>query len=208
MKRSIVVLWCTMLLVPLLAECVRAQAVEEDGSVLLPCQKGALRLTDAERQIQLSRSAPWVEFTTRQGAWSVVWNEATGTPHRAFGPSLPLPGGRPLSGERVRQASLEFIHEHAGLLGVDPAKLRCVRVSRARDTWYVSFVQTYEGLDVLLSEVELRISGDGNVMAFGSDYYRDITIAAATLISPGMAALATVLNFRVLSWILETPQFG
>ena len=208
MKRRLVVLWCAMLVLLLLAECVRAQSVEEDGSVLLPCQKGVVRLPDPERQILLSRSAPWLEFTARHGTWSVVWNEATGTPHRAFGPSLRLPGGRLLAGERARQASLEFIHEHAGLLGVDPAKLRCVRVSRARDTWYVSFVQTYEGLDVLLSEVELRISGDGNVVAFGSDYYRDISIAAATSISPGMAAQAATAGLPVSAVDVITPGDG
>src|SRR5262245_57251975 len=54
---------------------------------LVPVKTG-----DALAQRALAQSSSWRAFQSRFGAWRALWNEATGTPHRAFGPSIPLAG--------------------------------------------------------------------------------------------------------------------
>src|SRR5205085_8206381 len=40
----------------------------------------APRSSNPERQLQLSHRPTWNQFRSRHGAWSAIWNEATGTP--------------------------------------------------------------------------------------------------------------------------------
>jgi len=69
-------------------------------------------------------------------------------------------------------------------------------------------VQTYKGLDVLLSEVELRISNDGRLMAFGSDCYRDFPIATTPVLSPAAAARAATAGLPVSANDVTTRSDG
>lgn len=190
MKLNSLLLCCAVLALPGAGGFASVRSQEQDGSVFLPLQMRGTRPPDQERQVALSRAVPWREFVAERGAWSVLWNEATGTPHRAFGPSFDVSSRRPATGANIREVSEEFVRSHAALLGVDPAHLRFVRASNIRGKWYVSFVQTHGGLDVLLSEVELRISADGRMMAFGADAYPGVNIPTSPSLSPGAAARA------------------
>jgi hypothetical protein len=192
MMTRIVVLMCLMAACVSVLRGAGMQAVEEDGSVLLPVQKQGGIMPDEQRQAALSRSVQWQTFTSRYGTWSALWNEATGTPHRAFGPSFRLSTGPLSSPVRARDASLAFIGNQAAVLGVQAGNLRFVRATNVRGKWYVSFVQTHQGRDVLLSELEIRLSGDGRVMAFGSDFYPDISVPATPSLPPAAAASAAV----------------
>jgi hypothetical protein len=64
--------------------------VGQEAEQLFPQQTSQRPVVHAERQAELSRTARWESFTARHGAWTVLWNEATKTPHRAFGPAIPL----------------------------------------------------------------------------------------------------------------------
>ena len=59
---------------------------------------------DAARQIALTRGSSWRNFEARHGRWSVQWNEATGTPHRAFGQGIPLTGFATMLARVIRRA--------------------------------------------------------------------------------------------------------
>jgi hypothetical protein len=201
-------LWCVAVVLVSAAETFAARQVERDGSVLLPLQLRTGTLPDEARQTALSRSDRWRTFTSRNGAWSVLWNEATGTPHRAFGPSIALPATRLLAPADAREASLAFIREHAGMLGVRPADLRFVRASHVRGKWYVSFVQTQNGRDVLLSEIEIRLSAAGKVMAFGSDFYADVVVPSAASLSPTGAEQAATTGLSASGGKLNTMCNG
>src|SRR5262245_6650074 len=88
-RRSIFLL--TMLIWPLGSRVTAAVANQAaPGAVEL---RGALVAThDAERQRALSESHAWQDFRARHGRWSAVWNEATSSPHLAFGEAIPLDG--------------------------------------------------------------------------------------------------------------------
>ncbi|MBI3193554.1 MAG: choice-of-anchor D domain-containing protein [Ignavibacteriae bacterium] len=138
---------------------------------------------DNRKQIEFSSSNEWMNFTKRHGAWSVQWNEVTGTPHRAFGDAIQIPGYRLISKENIQQAARDFLSSQQEVLKINPSELQFVRATPVNGRWYVSYRQTYHGLEVLFSEIELRIFSNGNVMAFGVDYFNNINVSTATTIT-------------------------
>jgi Zn-dependent metalloprotease len=168
------------------------QAGAPDGSILLPIELRTAEPPDAARQAALTAGPAWTDFLARNGDWSVVWNVPTGTPHRAFGPAVKLSQQPLRSAAEARAASLTFIRAYRGLLGTDADGLRFVRASHVRGKWYVSYVQTYGGRDVLLSEVELRLSDEGHLMAFGADVFRGIDAPNAPVLVPASAVRAAL----------------
>ncbi len=149
---------------------------ETDGSLLLPSQRVHSGWINPDSQRMLSRSSDWVNFTIANGQWSVTWNEATGTPHRAYGNAIRIPGYSHLSSANVQNAALSFLNANSSLLKTELADLKFVRATQIHNRWYVSYMQTYKGIPVLLSEVELRLYENANIMAFGSDWYSDISV--------------------------------
>lgn len=186
------ILSITLLALPAMA---REQA-EADGSILLPAQKESAMPMDMLIQQTLTASARWQSFIRKHGEWSVQWNEATRTPHRAYGEAIGIPGYSLITAGNVELASRSFLEENAALLGINPAELRLAAAREVNRKWYVSFIQVKEGIDVLLSEVELRISENGQVMAFGADFYREIELPLTPSISFEEAKNLSVKDLR------------
>ena len=157
--------------------------VEENGSILLPAERLLRSAIQPDVQRRMSNSRRWRSFIEDHGSWSVQWNQVTGTPHRAYGPAIQIPGYTRITSENVRDAAMAFLSQNSSLLGINPDELTFVRATGTRDRWYVTFRQTKEGIEVLLSEVELRIFANGNVVAFGSDFYKEISVSTTPSIS-------------------------
>ncbi|MGA9117176.1 MAG: T9SS type A sorting domain-containing protein [Bacteroidota bacterium] len=161
-----------------------ARKADPDGSVPLPSPG-----ISAERQAALETSPAWSGFSRSHGGWRALWNEATRTPQRAFGPAIPLPRTGSLSPGRIEESARAFLDLHREALGVVPAELRLRHATLAGGIWYVSFVQTLGALDVLNSEVELRIREGTGVMALGVVFYPDLRLSLIPSVTAG-AALA------------------
>ncbi|MEM9999006.1 MAG: hypothetical protein AAF809_14985, partial [Bacteroidota bacterium] len=172
----------------LLALPAQPVAAQNDGTVAL--RDAPPTALSAARQQSLASQAAWQEFRDDHGSWSALWNEATGTPHRAFGPSAGIPGVGRLSANNVTAAAELFISTNPALFGAPVDELRQVGAVEADRRFYVSYLQTHEGLDVLRSEVELRIFENGRVMAFGSTTYPDIEVDTTPALSAEAARLA------------------
>ncbi len=125
----------------------------------------------------------WQEFTRAHDQWTVDWNEATGTPHRATGPAIRIPGFTKITKENIEDAAWKFLTENQKIMGVEPNKLKLIRANEVNDRWYVSYKQIEHGLEVLKSEVELRIFRNGKVMAFGADFFGHIDVSPSATIS-------------------------
>jgi Zn-dependent metalloprotease len=167
--------------IPLLT--IAREAVEADGSILLPAQKETAMPIDALTQQTLTASARWQSFIQKHGEWSVQWNEATQTPHRAYGQAIQIPGYSLITAENVEPASRAFLENNAATLGINPRALKLTAARQVQGKWYVSFAQEKEGIPVLFSEVELRIFENGQVMALGVDFYREIELSLTPSIS-------------------------
>jgi len=79
------------LLCPLVAALIgTAHALVPDGHNVTQAEPNRIRVTHPQAQNLLRRQDAWRAFTEGDGAgWMARFDEATGTPHRAWGP-----GGR------------------------------------------------------------------------------------------------------------------
>jgi hypothetical protein len=152
------------------AHAQRAPAGMTVADIAVP-GAGAVRLANAAERAALDQSAPWSEFTSRHGPWSAYWNVGTGTPHRAFGEGIPLPGYADRA-DAVEAAVRAFIAAEARLFRAPT--LETTRVQRVRNTWYVSFRQTVRGMPVLFSDWEFRVGANGRLFALGADAHRRV----------------------------------
>ncbi len=162
---------------------IARQDTEPDGSILLPEQKVGEMAFHSGVQQRLTLSHHWQQFLQENGNWSVQWNEATGTPHRAFGKGIPIPGYSVLNDRNIEAAARVFLEEYQGVLGVLPDRLRLTSIRKIHRVWYVSFRQYQQDIPVMFSEVELRIFDNGKVMAFGADFYPEIDLSVQPAIS-------------------------
>lgn len=145
------------------------------GNVLLPVQSGEARASFIA-PTQAANAKSWEAFMQQHGEWTVLLDKTTGVPHQAFGKPLRIAGFETITEKNIEAAANTFIRDNAALLRIDPAQLRLVRTTLVNNRWYVSYVQVVNGVEVLLSGVELRIFANGNVMAFGADYYPDVAL--------------------------------
>ncbi len=115
-------------------------------------------------------------FKNQHGNWNFIFDKFTGTPHRAFGTPLKIEGYPAINKGNVKDAALQFVNQYEEILMVNPADLEISSIRNAGEKWYVSFYQVHKNIPVMFSEVELRMHTNGNVFAFGSEFYNDISI--------------------------------
>lgn len=146
--------------------------VESDGTVKLPQEK---RIAPA--YIAQNKSADsWTKFEKKYGDWTAYFDKYSGKPLAAFGKPIQIPGYSAVDETNAVEAALDFVRETGGIFGIDAGALRFVGKSNVGSLWSVGFVQTYEGADVLLSEVRVMVRADGKVSSFNIDYYDDIDV--------------------------------
>ena len=150
------------------AGAVRPDHDPTNAAVSVP-GAGAASVVDRPRRAALQAGTPWREFSARHGPWTALWNTRTASPHRAFGPAIPLPGYADRA-EAVEGAVRAFIAGHPALFGSPTLETR--RIRKARGTWYVGFRQTIRGLPVLFSDWEFRVGENGRLSLFGADVHR------------------------------------
>jgi hypothetical protein len=171
-----------------------AQENDSVGSVLLQQQTHIKKIGDYEKQKYLTETNSWKEFVQKNGNWTVQWNEATQTPHRAFGPAIQIDGYTQLNGENVRDAAISFLEKNKSLFKVDVKNIKLIKATHVRDKWYVSFIQMHRGIEVLLSEIELRISDNAKIISFGANFYNNINLFSIPAFSFESVKLNAVKN--------------
>lgn len=149
----------------------------------LPAVNHPDRLEERRQIPATADAAAWQKFTAQTGEWMVEWNPRTGTPHRAWGGQYRINGVLAKSAAGVAQAAQQFLAEQTALLKVEVNQLQLRRSDNLDNKWYVSYQQTYHGIPVLFSEVELRLSANGNVMMFGSDFHPGLQVNTTPTLS-------------------------
>jgi hypothetical protein len=158
----------------------------DDHGVAIPLPEEAFILTPAHMQERQSLSKAHNAFTSfirGNTDWAFDYDPLRRTPHRAWGRGIPIDGFPVISLLNAPQAGKTFIEEHAGMLNVDPASLRLLYSEIVDGKAYQKYIQTYNGLDVLFSHVDLRISGSGRVFMFGSDFHPSLQVNTTPTIS-------------------------
>ena len=128
----------------------------------------------------------WGAFVASSGEeWEAVWNPATETPHRAYGPGIKLANA--VTDANVRSLVDDFVSSNAELLGTDMSNLELISSEKHGSRWYTDYQQVYRGLDVIGGRVHVRLKEDGSVTVFGSDVYPGISISPVPSISEDQA---------------------
>ncbi len=129
------------------------------------------------RQALLDASPAWQSFRSQHGDWIANWNGRTASPHRAFGPSIPLPGAANDSNS-VDRAVRAFVRGNPDLFGAP--ELAAVNVGQHGHVWYARYRQTLNGVPVLFSDWEFRVGTNGRLMMFGADRHSPATAVRTT----------------------------
>lgn len=145
--------------------------------ISIPPGLSTVRLASAVEASRLSASPGWRDFTHRHPGWRAVWDAVTASPHRAFGPPIPLPAfvSNPQGVDRAVRA---FVAGHPGTFGAPT--LETVSVREVRGIWYVRYRQLVGGLPVLFASWEFRVGRQGRLFVFGA-HVQNVppTVAAA-----------------------------
>lgn len=157
----------------LLAETVGLETVR------LPQEKENFRNVSTQSAVENSN---WKSFNDKYGEWNVTLDKFTETPVNAFGKAINLTSDN-ISNKNIKDLAYNFLVENKDVFNINPENFRFVKARKANKRWYVSFKQTYNDMDVVLSEIELRIFENGNLMAFRIKTYNDINIDAVPAIS-------------------------
>lgn len=113
----------------------------------------------------------WSAFLSTAGeGWEVVFDEASGTPHRMWGPGLEL--GRIETDTDVKQAVSSLVEGYPDLFGVegDQWRFRSVASMEEGATWYADVDVLVQGEPVWRSGLTFRFR-NGNLVMMGADTY-------------------------------------
>ncbi|HVP58329.1 MAG TPA: FlgD immunoglobulin-like domain containing protein [bacterium] len=177
------------LLIASLSACLVILAHQAYG--FLPPAKSALGTAGEARALAETAPSPesearWQAFVSSQGEdFTVTWNSVTRTPHRIQGRGIRV--ASQVSEANVAGLVDSFLHSKEALLGADPAELRLISQEKHGARWYTDYQQTYRGLDVIGGRVSIRLTEQGIVTTFGSDFYPDITLATSPALSEASA---------------------
>jgi len=164
---------------------------------------------DLAYQQQLRNTSAWQQFLARNGTWSVVFNEENQMPHKAFGAPMAVPGSD------ARSRAERFLNTELSGFNLRQDQLQFRSVSSGKKYDYVNYKQTYQGIEVLWSNVQVKMMKDGRVMQFSLGYHPNINIsttptltqqAAVNFATSGVPGVTTVAATDQLK-ILAIPLF-
>ncbi|MGH7596330.1 MAG: FlgD immunoglobulin-like domain containing protein [bacterium] len=176
------------------------QSAASDAAQFIKSLPKETQIYSQEERRQIPSTAnieAWREFTAKTGEWVVEWNPTTGNPHRAYGGNAKLAGFRSQSAAEVDRVARQFLADHAAILKLDEKQLQLRRADQILNKWYLTYRQVKDGVPVLFSEVELRLSASGNVMMFGSDFHPEIQINPIPALSWQAAFAAATRGMQV-----------
>ncbi len=87
----------------------------------------------------------------------------------------------------VSTAADAFIDAHAGVFGIDTKQLSEPHVETNGTFWFIGYVQVYEGLRVLGSEVGITITNSGRIVGAGARAFPKLDVQVGAQISKGAA---------------------
>ncbi len=127
----------------------------------------------------------WDQFVAANGPWIPDWNE-NGTLRRAVGSGIRVAIGSIENQADALMASRGFLSSHGSLLGFDLDQGELIHCTRGRDLWFVLLRQRLEGLEVVGSQVDLRIHESGVLSLFGGE---GVALRPPPSLVPGIAAV-------------------
>ena len=79
-----------------------------------------------------------------------------------------------VTAENVENLCLKFIDDNQNKLGFNTSNIRMTNKHFQKDKWFVDFIQTYDGIDVLSSYISLVVFPNGRIQSFDAIYFNNI----------------------------------
>lgn len=152
---------------------------QHDEGIEVPLPDSRLILTQDRIQESMSLAKAhqgFREFVMENSDWNFRYDPMRRTPHRAWGRGIPIDGFPTVHMLNAPQAGRRFLEHNARAMNLDPAKLSLLYSEVVSGKIYQKYRQVHQGIDVLFSDVDLRISDHGKVFMFGSDYHQGLSV--------------------------------
>lgn len=157
------------------------------------------KLPDYAYQQSLRNRSVWQNFVKNNGQWNVIFNESSGMPHRAFGKPVSVPGSD------ARSTAVNFMSNNLKEFRIPQSALKFLSVSTGSKYHYVNFYQEHQGLEILYSHVQIKMTHDYRVMQFGLDCYNNINLSTQPMLSDAAAIQYASNNVAGIQNIVVTP---
>jgi type IX secretion system substrate protein/fungalysin/thermolysin propeptide len=165
----------------------QAFAEQSGPEVFLPEEHRIETFTAFQSQVSFAKSSQaTAAFADKYDSWNFNMGSNSSAPHRAWGEGIQIEGYYSINLLNSESAARRFVSEYSGVFHADPTNLRLLYTRIVNGKSYVKFIQQYKGLDVLFSNVDLRISNTGKVFMFGSDYHPNVSVSVKPTL--GLAA--------------------
>jgi len=110
-------------------------------------------------------------FIAENGDWNFSFDGVLETPHFAFGKPIDLGIVDNGNDEDIRESAIKFLNRYEKTFNIDVSQLKLSRIARVRGNRYINFKQYVNGIEVLGSNVELKINSKGELFNFEVEFY-------------------------------------
>ncbi len=119
--------------------------------------------------------------------WTLINESGNQYPVRAYGTPVSIDGYTEVNSTNIEKIAESFVKQFADELKINPEQLKFASFRSFNSLYYVTLKQYYKGVEVLKSEVELRIRKDAKLVAYGIKYYDDINMEVTPMLSSSQA---------------------
>ena len=145
---------------------------------------------DAQRSLR--EASGWNTWSEDRLTWRAIMSEATGLPHRAFGPALAYEGAT------VEEKAAAFAANDLASFGIDFEGEWTTESKMGKHTW--AHAQQYaEGIPVKGGKLVTKW-WNGQLIMWGADWYRDVPQDADELLSPLAQQEAVTAGVSFTEW--------
>ncbi|MDQ3050278.1 MAG: PKD domain-containing protein [Bacteroidota bacterium] len=158
------------------------------------------QLRDPVIQQSLMQQRPWANFSRNNTSWKVIFDENSNMPHRAYGAPVAVPG------YDAKSTAENFITNQLSEFRVPFSDLRFRSVSTNAKYHYVNFVQLFQGLEVLYSNIQIKMTHDYRVNQFALDCYPGMSVGLTPAINPATAIQFASNEVSGIQQVTVTPE--
>ena len=138
----------------------------------------------AHVQSELRSTAAWQNFLNTYGEWYVLYNEHNSLPHNAFGkPIVQFQGN-------IERAAKNFLAQIESTFEKDFGDLAVTGVTEGDNYDQVHFKQSFQGKELLFSNIFVKFTKDGRIVQYGLDAHHDIDVSTTPSIAEAQAKTA------------------
>ena len=147
---------------------------------------------EPESQRALRVESGWNDWAMDHPRWRSIMSEATGLPHRAFGPAIEI------EGSTVAEKAAAFAASELASFGVEAVGDWQIESKMGQHTWAHAY-QTSQGIPVKGGKLVTKW-WNGQLIMWGADWYRDVPVDANEVLSPLAQQEAVTAGVEFTEW--------